>query len=105
MIADKYILVDDKPVPEPDLFIWGAWMEANHSNRHVEDTKIGEIRISTVFLGLDHSFDEGPPILYETLVFGGALDGEMDRYATHIEAVDGHQHTVDRVKNSKGARR
>jgi hypothetical protein len=49
-------------------------------------------------LGLDHNFSEnGPPILYETMVFGGALDGEQDRYCTREEAVSGHALMVKRV--------
>jgi hypothetical protein len=49
--------------------------------------------VSTVFLGLDHSF-EGPPILFETLVSGGDLEGEMDRYHTWEEAIKGHNNMM-----------
>ena len=54
-----------------------------------------------LFTGLDHSFRSGnsPPVLYETLVFGGSLDGEMDRYSTFEEAVSGHRRMVARVQN------
>jgi hypothetical protein len=41
----------------------------------IEDGNIG---ISTVFLGLDHRhFGDGPPLLFETMVFGGSRDGTM----------------------------
>ena len=50
-----------------------------------------EFEVSTVFLGLDHNWSaEGPPIVFETLVFGGPLHDEMKRYATLDEAEIGH---------------
>jgi len=56
-------------------------------------------RISTVFLGIDHSFGFGEgPLLFETMVFNGPLDGEQDRYSTWDEAEAGHKAMVERVK-------
>ena len=49
------------------------------------------MQISTVFLGLDHAFGSGPPILWETMIFGGLLDEFQERYATKAEALAGHQ--------------
>lgn len=54
--------------------------------------------ISTVFLGFDHGFMDGPPMLFETMVFGGELDGEVERYATKAQAKRGHEKMVQRVK-------
>ena len=31
----------------------------------------GEATISTVYLGLDHSFGNGPPLFFETMIFCG----------------------------------
>lgn len=56
-----------------------------------------KIRISTVFLGLDHQYGSGPPILWETMVFGGVLDGFQERYATKAEALAGHQEVCRQV--------
>ena len=101
-MGDKYILKDHKPILEPDLMKWGAWFET--ADRIVAKTEIvnekDEIRISTVFLGLDHSFGEGKPLLFETMVFGGKLDGEMDRYGTWEEAEQGHKNMVEKVRNA-----
>jgi hypothetical protein len=56
-----------------------------------------DYRISTVFLGLDHSFSEDEePLLFETLVFDGELEGEMERYSTWDEAVEGHAKMIKR---------
>ena len=99
---DKYIL-DNKgnPIPEPDIFKWGKWFEK--AERHIGDTTIGDIRISTVFLGLDHGYglERGNPVLWETMIFGGELDGEMERYTSLKDALNGHQQMVDRVKEKK----
>jgi len=93
---DKYILDGEKAVPEPDLLKWATWYQT--ADRRVANNKIGEVRVSTVFLAVDHSFGEGPPQLFETLVFDGPLSDEMDRYATWAEAVAGHAKMVERVR-------
>ena len=59
-------------------------------------TEVGALRVSTVFLGIDHGFD-GYPVLYETLVFGG-LDEYGERYTTRLEAVAGHARAVALVE-------
>jgi hypothetical protein len=59
-------------------------------------------RVSTVFLGVDMSvLPDSRPLLFETVVFGGALDGEMARYSTWDEAESGHKTIVERVRAGK----
>jgi hypothetical protein len=101
-----YILDDrGEPVPTFDPLEWGRWFET--AERHVaHDMDEGEgaahVRVSTVFLGLDHNFwGNGPPILWETLVFGGPLDGEMDRYTSRADALRGHQAMCRRVSEAQ----
>lgn len=61
-----------------------------------------EIRISTVFLGIDHSFGVGGrPILFETMAFGGVMDGKCERYATEEEARAGHADMVAEVRKAE----
>lgn len=62
----------------------------------------GEIVVSTIFLGLDHSFGQGPPRLWETMVFGrgSPWDDTQVRYATEAEALAGHQQLVAKVRAS-----
>ena len=61
--------------------------------------RVEKIMVSTVFLGLDHGYNEnGPPILFETLVFNGPLRDEMDRCATWDEAEAMHLAMVERVR-------
>ena len=94
-----YILKDGQPVPAT-LHEWAMWLEADadFTQRRVDVTQVGEVEISTVFLGADHNFSlQGEPLLFETLVFRGKLDGEMERYSTVEEARDGHKQMVERV--------
>jgi len=58
----------------------------------------GVVSISTVWLGLDHSWWGGPPIIFETMIFGGAHDEAQWRYATHLEAIQGHADAVALVR-------
>lgn len=59
-----------------------------------------EVSVSTVFLGLNHNFsDKGPPILFETMVFGGKFDGEQRRYSTYKAAEEGHLQVCEMVLN------
>lgn len=62
-----------------------------------EEADGGEVVVSTVFLGLDHRHGEGEPILWETLVFGGPLDDEMERYESRAEANAGQAGSRARV--------
>ena len=92
---------DGKPVPAADEEDWADWFQANHSKRNVasysttyeiDHGQKTTIVVSTIFLGVDHNFSAvGPPLLFETIVQGGLLDGERIRYATKDEALDAHE--------------
>ena len=91
----KYILDGREPVEEPDLFKWALWLES--ADRHVRDTFRDDVRVSTVFLGLDHSYGHGPPLLFETMVFVNGVSETCDRYSTWAEAEEGHARQVDAI--------
>jgi hypothetical protein len=61
----------------------------------------GRAIVSTVWLGINHNFrGEGPPIIFETLVF--FEDGNQDimyRYATLEDAKAGHETIVADLQN------
>jgi hypothetical protein len=60
------------------------------------------VAVSTIFLGLNHRyFGDGPPLLFETMVFGGELDKELERYETKAQALVGHDEMVARVLVAK----
>ena len=95
-----YILENGVPKPASSMQEWGQWWEK--TDRTVAKTKIGKVLVSTVFLSLDHQWGEGQPLLFETLVFRGILDGEMERYSTLDEAKAGHELMVERVRAKHG---
>lgn len=59
---------------------------------------IGGVKISTVFSGIAHNSGEVPPVLFETMIFGGKHDNEQWRYTTWDLAVEGHKKAVELVK-------
>lgn len=73
----------------------------NNREIRVAGTNLGPAGVSTVFLQWDHGMeDDGPPVLFETMVFGGKLDGQMERYCTEAEALLGHERMVKRVRRA-----
>lgn len=102
MNMKHYILDADHRAVETDLLTWAYWLEDCPQARIVERTSTGKVRVSTVFLGIDHRFHgAGPPLLFETMVFGGALDGQMWRYSSWDDAVAGHAAAVRKVKKGE----
>lgn len=60
------------------------------------------VEISTVFLAMDHQFGDGPPLVFESMIFGETGDPEypdnyQDRYTTVQEALAGHERLVSNV--------
>jgi hypothetical protein len=101
----NYILGADGKTPIPiditnpdDLRRWGAFMFGEFFERRVvgkdefTDKETSEsVEVSTVFLGLDHGYGMTErPILWETMIFGGAHDENCERYSTWEEAKRGH---------------
>lgn len=89
-----YRLEGHKAVRESDLLTWARWFGS--ANRVVKQTEVVKgVEVSTVFLGIDHNFSGGDPILFETMIFGGARDQECERYRTWDEAAQGHTRIVE----------
>jgi hypothetical protein len=90
---------------EHALLKFADW-RAKHSDAcHLGLTVIGDgpdrVTVSTVFLGMDTQYPmhapgaertatEPPPILFETMIFGGEHHLWQRRYLTYDAAIDGH---------------
>lgn len=100
-MSDCYILKDGKPVKVKDLIEWARWFEKS-KERIVKLTTIkNDIRVSTVFLGLDHNYSgKGKPILWETMIFGGPHDQYQQRYTSRKYAMKGHAEAVKLAKKN-----
>ena len=60
---------------------------------------VGGAEVSTVWLGLDHNFlGDGPPLIFETRVFGSVLDGYTRRHPDKATALAGHRLAVEIAK-------
>ena len=100
-----YILKEKEIIPIDNRVEWGKWFE-NNKERFIKQDNINNMRISTIFLGFDHSFGlekDKIPILFETMVFP---EGDWDvnyceRYHTYDEALEGHQRIVEKVKKGE----
>jgi hypothetical protein len=92
-----FILVDKKVVQHPNNDEWFQWY-LNLDNRRVAKTEIGEVWISTVFVGLVLTPDRMP---FETQVFGGKYSREVWRTATWEEAEAKHAEVVAMIEANK----
>lgn len=86
------ILDENKQIVEATLKEWVAFRE---SGKFVVDrTRVRDDEVSTVFLCSDHSFGFGPPLWFETMIFGGEHHNWQERYSTYSEAQNGHARAV-----------
>ena len=102
---ERYFILDSigNVLPEPLFKKWAQWMEDSTLQRQIALSKVEEnVEVSTVFTGLDNNYQiDGPPLLFETRVFGGKCDGYTERYAALDEACIGHDRICRMVDRSK----
>ncbi len=105
-----YYQLEDKTIVPVDTITEGLW-----ENRRIDETiiklkpfgkgskmlrkmnklrSLNHVKVSTVFLVIDHGWDSTIPVLFETMIFGGKHDEYQRRYCTYDEAVAGHNKTV-----------
>jgi hypothetical protein len=53
------------------------------------------VSVSTVWLGINHRWGPGPPLIFETMIFGGEHDQGCMRYATEEQAEAGHARVME----------
>ena len=86
------------------LFEWAALYE-DHSYRIIAQNRIEDILVSTIWLGLDHSWGwGGPPLIFETMILGLGAGEDLDideyqwRWSTEVQALAGHDQAVAKVR-------
>lgn len=83
----RHYILNDKGEPlevdvsdDEGLIRWAKWFGAGE--RVVKQEHVGDLFISTVFLGFDHRhLGDGPPILWETMIFKGGEGEDHERCA------------------------
>lgn len=106
--SKHYMLLNGEIIATEDFFKWAIWRGTHQADCQIGDTtfpwRVGdqtvEVRVSTVFLGQDHSPFLKHQDLFETMVFGGPLDHRQWRYATLEEARLGHDEVVTLVRQA-----
>jgi hypothetical protein len=103
MVMDHYVLDEAGEAIAVDLLTWAEWFTVHPASRVVlQEHPARGVLVSTVFLGLDHGFhfdgQAHPPVLWETMIFGGPFDQFQDRYTSRLEALIGHASAVALVE-------
>ncbi len=99
----KYWVLDKggEPKQAKNLHEWGRFLNTDLS-RVVKQEMVGRVRVSTIFLSLDHNWGDGPPILWETMVFGGKFHEFQKRCSGGREQAEAmHAETVAMVRSSR----
>lgn len=79
------------------LLAWGQ-LFANADYKRVARTTVTDTAdpaktydVSTIWIGVDHNWGVGAPLIFETMVFGEGSDVfARDRYSTEPQAREGH---------------
>ncbi len=81
-----YILKGKKVIPAS----FNEWDDGRKTIVRVARTETPNGDISTVFLGMNHQWGAGPPLVFETMIFGGTHANETWRCSTWEQAEDQH---------------
>jgi hypothetical protein len=101
----KNTIIQADPLGNPiSLFEWAVCFESmkTHLAEDYFECQGNEIRVSTVWLGLNHGWD-GSVQIFETMTFGIEDNEELKyyqkRYETIQQAEEGHKEACDLVTN------
>jgi hypothetical protein len=89
--VSRYYGMDGQPIT---LMEFVRMYETDDARRIGYDIRDG-VTVSTVLLGLDHNWGDGPPLIFETMIFGGEHDEFQERYSTREEAEEGHRRACE----------
>lgn len=103
--TNLYWVLEGRETKTADLSTWATFFNDDSARTVGREVMPGEgdshITVSTVFLGIDHNWGDGRPLLFETMIFGGPHNESMWRYTTYDEAEAGHQRVVDALRAGK----
>jgi hypothetical protein len=89
-----------EPVAVENFETFAMWFA--QTDRTVALTEVGDVEVSTVFIGIDMNGDRSR--LFETAITGGRLDGARRSYPTWADAEAGHAEIVDHLEHPAGSR-
>lgn len=89
-----------RPVPAKNLVDLEEFRQ--HESFRLRTQVTPDVYVSTVFLSINHAFmPNEDPVLWETMVFGGKLGKEQERYTSQKAAEIGHEAMVTRVREAE----
>lgn len=90
-LVDREVIELGNPLEQDTMLLMGAMLQ-DIDRRRVALTELPDgWSVSTVFIGIDHGIGDGPPLVFETMVFdddGHSVD--LYRWPTWAEAEQGH---------------
>lgn len=97
-----YILRHGKVIEEADYSAWAEWYSTFKTPPCIAHTNTAHGSVATHFLAVNLSLaPDAPPLLFETEVSGGWLDGKREKYATPEAARAGHDAWVNRAREAE----
>jgi hypothetical protein len=99
-----YYLLDENKEPYPATLDQYMMLFDNIDMKQTAYDEIDGVRISTVFLVMDHGWRNEPnhvPVLWETMIFNGEHDYYQERYTSHQDALEGHKKALGLVMEDK----
>ena len=84
-----------------EMMEWARALET--ADKIVGNDTIDGQHVSTVWLGLNHNLygDDGPPLIFETMISGGPHDQYCDRYSNEEAALAGHDRIVAALREGR----
>ena len=98
--------MDANNVPYPCSVYEAEW-QFNDKRRFLKQDYVSGCKVSTVFLVVNHAWDGGDPVLFETMIFTNrkgnfrAFQEAQWRYTTYKEAMISHDNIVDAIKRKE----
>jgi hypothetical protein len=109
-MSEWYVLDgrDVRPVADyTEYFRWRDVLrtEGPTASLRIAVDDVNDVHVSTVFLGLDHQWGDGPPLVFETMTFDHRAEKICDewqwRYSTLDDAEAGHRAIVAAIREGK----
>ena len=94
-----YILNKENQPVRSTTIDYVKWLEENPERIAVKQEHVDDVYISTVFLGLNYSWESDISGLWETMIFGGEHDQYQERYTSYEDALEGHQKALNLINN------
>lgn len=101
-----YYLLNENKEPYKVSIEEGLKIYDDPEMKIVQQDRIDDVFVSTVFLGMDHGWNidkdvNYKPVLWETMIFGGEHDQYQERYTSYKDALRGHFAVLSLVQRPK----